>query len=360
MSLLVIGASPLNDKKAHAGGQLTLTLGLLAYLRDQNINYRVIDTYVSQFPRIGCFSRVKKALFDLLKLFRELVQFRPIGIIIFSGGGLGFYEKSLYCLICRAFRVENSLIIVDGFFITSNAKKKYAIFTRLLLLFPNFIVAQGFSWKKFYKEKFGIDKKVHIIHNWFKIDDSVLSRLGSVKQDPDNIIVFFCGWLVKEKGVLELTQVAQQFQTSHKNVRFVFAGGGDLYDYCINQQNNGKLKNSNFLGWVETSDLDALYRKADIFVLPSYAEGFPNVLLEAMSFSLPIVASNVGAISDSVIDYVNGFCIKPKSIDSLLKALTILVENDTLRAKYGDESFRILQQNHDSEKCCKKLIELFI
>lgn len=96
----------------------------------------------------------------------------------------------------------------------------------------------------------------------------------------------------------------------------------------------GILANLDFLG--RCQNVPFHLDSADIFVLSSHWEGFPRSILEAMRSSLPVVASNVGGVSESVIDNFNGFCIPPRDIHALASALLKLISNPELRMIMGD------------------------
>jgi glycosyltransferase involved in cell wall biosynthesis len=82
-------------------------------------------------------------------------------------------------------------------------------------------------------------------------------------------------------------------------------------------------------------EIRRLYAEADIFVLPTYREGFPNVVLEAMAAALPVVATTVGAIPDAVRDGEEGILVPPRDPAALQAALRRLVEDPQLRHAMG-------------------------
>jgi glycosyltransferase involved in cell wall biosynthesis len=83
-----------------------------------------------------------------------------------------------------------------------------------------------------------------------------------------------------------------------------------------------------------------LLAQADVFVLPSYSEGQPYAILEAMAAGLPIISSGVGCIPEAVIDGENGFILKPRSVKAFADAATLLLGDEVLRKKMGGASRR--------------------
>ena len=94
-------------------------------------------------------------------------------------------------------------------------------------------------------------------------------------------------------------------------------------------------------------------------ILPSYAEGFPNVISEALNYRLPIISTNVGGISESVRDNFNGLLIEPKNRFQLYKSIRRLGESRELREKFSKNSEEILKSNHSIDINCQKLFSLF-
>jgi glycosyltransferase involved in cell wall biosynthesis len=90
-----------------------------------------------------------------------------------------------------------------------------------------------------------------------------------------------------------------------------------------------------FLGPVYGEEKKQIFMNSDIFLLPSYAEGQPVTILEAMAAGLPIIASNVGAIPDVVQDGKNGLIIEPGDIPALTRAIDQLVGDASLRHQMG-------------------------
>ena len=84
------------------------------------------------------------------------------------------------------------------------------------------------------------------------------------------------------------------------------------------------------------ADKDRAFRRADIFVQPTFDDCFPLTLVEAMQYRLPIVSTDVGAIPDIVTDGVNGLVCKQQDVDSLVEALTTLLADAALRREMGE------------------------
>lgn len=355
MKLLIIGATGESYQKVHPSGQLTLVNKLREILSNEGINHCSIDSYIENFPRISFPHRLFKAFVIQLKIMHKLLVYRPTGVMVFGDIGLSLYEKSLMILWCRLLKINCALMICAGYnhLLCLDRIRKHMV--KLLLKMPNHVIVQGETSERFLLKTLNLKNKISVIHNWF-----IANKLKTKKQQTKTeLTILFCGWLVEQKGVKDLFQVAEKFMYSHPGAKFVFAGDGALWEWCKDEINNKKLTNISMLGWVSMNKMDALFSSADIFVLPSHMEGFPLVVNEAMSQGLPIVSTQVGAIPDSVIDGQNGYCVEPKNTNQLSAAIGNLVTNPKLRDEFGIQSLEILNTNHNPTVCLEKLMRLF-
>ena len=354
MKLLIVGASGKDNQSVNAGGQLTLVKKLLDILSEKSVSYRAVDTYVENFPRPSFMSRLLLSFKFQLNCIKELIFYKPCGVIVFGDIGMSLYEKSVMFFICRLFRVNCLFMICGGYDKIIDCGFLYKHIIRFLLRIPNQVIVQGTTLADILFDYLNMRKTVSVIHNWFF--QPQVERNVSISNNV--VTILFCGWLIETKGVKELFSIAERFNKEYPLVRFVFAGNGSLFKWCENEKKNKSLHNIALLGWVDSESTISMFANSDIFVLPSYAEGFPLVLNEAMSQQLPLVATNVGAIPDSLISGYNGYCIEPKNSEQLYDAVVKLIENPELRQMFGENSLKILKKNHDPDVCFSKLMEL--
>ena len=104
-----------------------------------------------------------------------------------------------------------------------------------------------------------------------------------------------------------------------------------------------------FVGWVTGIAKKKLFSEVDIYIHPSHFEGFPNSLVEVMAASLPCIATSVGAINDIIHDGVDGFLIPVKQPDIMADRIKVLIENPSLRTKFGVAARTNVQKNNSIE-----------
>ena len=105
-----------------------------------------------------------------------------------------------------------------------------------------------------------------------------------------------------------------------------------------------------FLGWIDGRDKINILRNTDIFILPSWNEGLPNSMIEAMSSGLACIVSDVGAVSSYIKHEENGLLIKPKCPDKLASSIIKLIDDKILLRKISRNSFNFAMKNFTIKK----------
>ncbi len=351
---ILVGGYPSKDKNQHPGGQVTATRLLIKYADAHNIKLHIIDTSHNSFPMPSFRTRLVQSKKRIDKLIKLLKEKKISGVIIFSSTGFSFYEKVLMSFISKTYKTESFLFIRSGHFIDFNHKNKIAKFiNKFLLKIPTYLGAQGKKWVEFYEEMDSDMLKVKLIHNWIEINKDY-----EYQSNKEKVVFLFVGWLVVKKGVLDLFDIIEANEDL-KQFTFRFAGEGTLFKELQQRKEKNKLDNIELLGWKNEIELQREYKKADVFILPSYAEGFPNVVLEALNNRLPIISTNVGGIPDSVIDGYNGYIIEVGDKENLYKSVKKLGESEERRKDFAQNGREILIKLHDLDMNCYKVFNSF-
>jgi len=144
--------------------------------------------------------------------------------------------------------------------------------------------------------------------------------------------LLYVGRLMPEKGVFDLVQATAKVNATVP-CRLLVAGAGESSRAMLAMAEElGIAGNVEMLGHVSGPRLARCYEQADALVLPSYREGFPTVLLEAMSAGLPIVTSRLRGAADRLEEGVNCLFVPPRRPDMLAEALVRILSDETLRA----------------------------
>ncbi len=147
-------------------------------------------------------------------------------------------------------------------------------------------------------------------------------------------LILFVGRLTREKGVYELLEAAAQLHHEHPDWhwRLVLAGvGPELPALRLLSEELGLASRVEFAGYLTGEQLDSLYERASMFVLPSYLEGFPTVVTEAMSAGLPIVTTGIRGVADHLEDGTNALFVEPRDPVGLFRAFERLLQDRPLQ-----------------------------
>lgn len=144
------------------------------------------------------------------------------------------------------------------------------------------------------------------------------------------------GRLAPAKGQLFLLEAFADLVATGRDAELVVGGAGPLQGALADRARRlGVEDRVSLLGGVSQDRIVDLYSGADVFCLPSFAEGVPVVLMEAMAMQLPVIATQVGGVTELVEHGVEGFVVRPGSLPALRTALVALADDPALRAQMG-------------------------
>jgi glycosyltransferase involved in cell wall biosynthesis len=172
----------------------------------------------------------------------------------------------------------------------------------------------------------------------------------------DDNFCLFVGRLSRLKGVQDLILALSNIDT-----KCVIVGGGPfelpLREYAHSLNLDQKVT---FTGALQHHLVNELYEKAYVAVHPSYAEGFPLVVLEAMSHGLPVIASDIPGMRDAVIDGWNGFLYKPGDVPALESHIRTIARDASLRDKFGKNAKKYVSERFWPDKIGKAMTSLYV
>lgn len=208
------------------------------------------------------------------------------------------------------------------------------------------------------------ENKIVVIRNAVDTDRFNPTRDKSIRDKfdvkYDDILVLFVGYLDTFKGIFELLSAFNHLKSENNNVKLIMVGTGPKKEVMLKILTESGIENEViFTGVVEHQKIHKYYQAADIFVLPSYTEGLPVSVLEAMACGLPVVATHVGGIPEIITDGINGFLVPPKAEEELIKKLMILINNEHLRDQFRNNSLKRVKEDFDSKKKIFKLIGIY-
>ncbi|WP_096787993.1 glycosyltransferase [Rhodobacter sp. CZR27] len=158
----------------------------------------------------------------------------------------------------------------------------------------------------------------------------------------------FVARLSRMKGGLVLIEAMARVHAMRPEAELVLIGDGDLRPLMEQRVADlGLGKVVRFLGFRSQTEVRDAMASADMLVLPSFAEGVPVVLMEAMASGLPVIASQVAGVSELVKDGVSGFVIPPGDVETLAARMETLFGNPDLRARMGEAGAATVRADFD-------------
>lgn len=177
--------------------------------------------------------------------------------------------------------------------------------------------------------------------------------------DPNPIKVLFAGRLLIDKGIQEFITLASRLK--NKNFEFHISGKLDLENpNAVNSDDFAKCLNEPniiYHGYTQFEEMFELYRATDIFLLPSYREGFPKAALEAAATGQPLLMSDVPGCRDCVVEGLNGFLFKKGSIEEMEECLEKLADLNNYQY-FSKNSRQYVEENFSATYIANKYINL--
>jgi glycosyltransferase involved in cell wall biosynthesis len=215
------------------------------------------------------------------------------------------------------------------------------------------LVVLSTRWRDFYGNHCGLDAgRIMVLHNPVALPRSVPPRTNRQK-----IQLLFLGRICARNGAFDLLRAWLALPGAlRERTRLVFAGDGEIERLRDAARVAGDAVEVH--SWIDAQRRDALFAQSDVFVLPSYHEGVPMALLEAMAHGLPVVTARVGGIADIVDDQVEGLLTKPGEHDQLVGVLRALIEDENRRLALGRNA-RIRAERFDIDRYSTDLLRLY-
>lgn len=289
-----------------------------------------------------------------IRILLILLFFRIDIVHIHMSSRASFYRKSVIVKMGKIFK-KKIIIHMHGsdfdvfYHKESNEKQKKII--RQTLSCSDIILALSEEWKEKIKKYCG-NTEILVLYNAAIIPESNLYSNNSC-------YISLMGRLDERKGVYDLIHVIGEICSKYPYLKFKLAGDGDLERLKKNIKSLGIEKNVEVLGWINNEKKFEILKKTLIYLLPSYNEGMPMSIIEAMSYGIPAVTSDVGGIPRLIKHGENGYLIKPGDIEALKKYLFKLISNEALRQKFSEQTYLRAKSLFDINENAKQLVNIY-
>lgn len=349
--VLIVGAFPPPMSNVF-GGVVTVCRNLVESSLAERFDLVLVDTTQRSNPPPGVARRALYAMRRAFTYVRALVVSRPDAVILFSSVGASLLEKSVMARIARLGRIPTFIFPQGGRLIEiAVASRVQGLWIRWALRGASHFLCQGPAWRRFAVDVVGFaPERAPVVPNWTATNR--LLAIGDARAgrfDGHVVQLLFLGWLEEAKGIFELLQACARL-TDRYDFRLVIAGRGRAEEAARRHVAEASLSDRvEFAGWVRGDALERLLADSDVLVLPSWAEGLPNAMIEAMAARLAVVVSAVGNVPAVVNDGREALLIPPKSVDALSAAIARLLEDPGLRADVAARGHAFVKEHYAVE-----------
>jgi glycosyltransferase involved in cell wall biosynthesis len=341
---------------------------LLSSSLPQRASLHFIDTSLRRRPlsETGSwsFSNLLSALVDCGRFTRAVVIYRPEICHIATAFGLSFAKHSVCVAIARLLGCKVLLHPHCSFYaLYERQGKPWQWFVRKVVGLCFGVVALSREWKRLQEIIPGC--RIYYLPNAINLSSYVPVGQEKIqsKTVESCVQVLYLGYLGRAKGSFDLISAAQKVLARGHRVVFDLVGHelatGEMKQLNSLVVDSGLEQFVHIQPAVDSNKKIELFRSADIFVYPSYHEGMPMAVIEAMACGLPIIATQVGGLPDLVRPGLNGLLVPAGQPDQLADAIQQLLVDPQMRYSMQAASFRMAQENFDIEKIVSGLLEIY-
>lgn len=312
-----------------------ICIAAMVDITDRSGAYKILSNQEVKLINIGYVRKKSEQNHSLLDYFTMIPMifktvFNSYFNYIFIPGHIGL----ITCIFCIILNRPYAIYLRGNWKILS---PKFNWIRHLIINKAKFVL---FTGSKIPKE---ISRNNPICESVIPMSELILNKVIPRESFCTNKILnlLFVGELLKGKGIYDLVNaMAKLRERGFSNIKLSIVGTGiewnNLHDLVTQ---SGLLDYISFLGYVDnTITLSELYYDSDVFCLPTYSEGFPRVIYEAMLYSLPIITTPVGQIESLLIDNINGLFVEVGNVEDITEKIISLYVNNELRKRLGKQA----------------------
>ena len=284
-----------------------------------NISYRIINHNGGGNKLSRIFNVIWSQIrisYNLIKISRKTDVFLFLGELLILPMIIGrIFGKKIF-LSLPSSQLQMNKAIGDNFykelkFISTAA---FSFSTDIIVYTPNIV-------KEWNLEKY--ENKVVFAHEQY-LD---FEKFKKVKEmDERENLIGYVGRLSPEKGIENFVKAIPEITKNFEDTKFIIIGDGNLRDKINSYIDTNDLNgNTKLLGSINHNELPKYLNKLKLLIIPSYTEGLPNIMLEAMACGTPVLASPVGGIPDIITNEKNGFILKDNSPQSIAEGVKKII-----------------------------------
>lgn len=311
---------------------------------------------LTYLPTMEDGSKVKKLIVAVSAYMRFGRLVRNCDIVhVHMAAQASFSRKAIF--IEKAHKAEKKIIIhqhaadFDKFFFkeSDNAKREKI---KYIFSIADKVIVLSEEWASFFGKNVCAPEKIEILYNGVVLPEHV-------KEDYHDHNVLMLGRLGQRKGTYDLLKAIPKVVESIPDVMFYLGGDGDVEQCKRIVEEYNLERHVSFLGWVRDKEKEKQLKRCSTFILPSYHEGMPMSVLEAMSYGLATISSNAGGIPQIIDDGFSGIRVDAGSVDAIAAILIHILESEEERKRLGKNGRLKIEQKFDFRVNVTQLVRIY-
>ena len=344
-------------------GGISAVTNTIAPILSQEVNYQHLPTTKDRLNKGDAgkmtFRNILAVIRQYLHFLWVLIAARPQIVHLHTSQASAWIKDTYFILVGRLFRVPVVLHVhaaeMDVFYSKRHRLEKW--YTRQAMGRANVVIAVSEQWRQSLSEIVPIER-IETFRNCIDV------RKFNYHHEPaERVNILFLGSVGPRKGFYDLVDAAKILKENGRLFNMWLAGyeeiNGELARATQKIAAMGLTDFCHPLGIVLGEEKKRLINEAHISSLPSYNEGLPIAVLEALAAGLPVVTTPVGGIPEVVKNGHNGFLVQPGDVEMLAEKLDLLIQNLELRDRIGQTNRQYAEMELDVRPYVEKLLDLY-
>lgn len=330
------------------GGIATVVNGYREYGLGKGYELSFVESYRdgSKWQKLG------KAICGYFKFGWEVLFRTPDIVHVHSSFGPSFYRKIpfIYMAKWRGVKLVNHIhgAEFEEFYTNASYKKKEQI--RKVYGKCDVLVVLSTEWKERISTIVS-EEKICVIENY--------CHIPRLQEGMRKNQILFLGEIGERKGCFDIPEIYKRIVDAVGNIPLIIAGAGEVEQVQDMLKERGVLENVSFPGWIRGEVKEKLLQESKFFLFPSYNEGMPMAVLEAMAYGMGIVTSNVGGIPKLIEDGISGYICTPGDIDDITEKMIWLIRQKEHLVEFGANARKKAIEQYSYESHVEKLHILY-
>lgn len=302
---------------------------------------RFLSSYIDYDSRL---KKLFKGMGSYFEFVKEINRERPDLVHIHTSFGASFYRKAVLFLLCKIYglRFINHIhgAEFDKFYHQANFLKRLIV--KQIYNLANATIVLSKSWGEDIE---GIvdAERIAVLNNFAVIDHA------QTDYRVRNNNVIFMGEVGKRKGAYDLPEIIKNVIDEVPEAFFYICGNGEVEKIQNKIEEKGLKNNVHLTGWISGEDKKKLLNDSRVFLLPTYNEGQPMAIIEAMAYKLPVVSTMAGGIPELVQLGVNGYLEHPGDVEKISRHIIKLLKNKALAEKISRNNYNLIKGKYSLE-----------